>query len=239
MEKVLLILDSEDTRRMLQEALAGYQVLYCKPEKAEETLTQFQPDALILDLFLPGIDGLTILEQCQELLPPVVLPLTLLVTDYILLKAAQLGAGFVISKPCSIDDIRKRLGDMLQIHQSTKLSDHGDLVDELLNRFGLHTKPRVFDLLHTAVVLSLRDPDCLLTKEIYPILCKKYGTTEDAVDQAIRRVLRKAWDRRADNPEVWIELFPGYKKCPTNGDFTLTLASYLRKKHPFRFERKH
>lgn len=102
MEKVLLVLESDITAKLVMEALSGYDVRICTADESESTLMQFRPDALVLDLFLPGIDGFSVLECCRESLPPVVLPLAVLVTDYIQKKAAQLGAGFVIPKPCCI-----------------------------------------------------------------------------------------------------------------------------------------
>lgn len=235
MEKVLLILDSEDTRKLLTEALTDYEVAACSAGESAAVLAQFRPDALILDLFLPGTDGLSILENCRELLPPVVLPLTVLVSDYIRQKAAQLGAGFVIQKPCSIDYIVKRLTDMLLLQRVPQLPDDTDAVDRILNRFQLHGKPRVLAALRTAILIALRDPDCPLTKEIYPVLCKEYGSSENAVDQAIRRMLQKTWEQRGTNAAIWEALFPGYTECPGNGDFISTLANYLRTRYPSRF----
>ena len=96
MEKVLLILESDILQKSLTEALIHYEVYACQAEQAMDFLTRFQPDALILDLFLPGTDGFTLMESCRDLLPPVILPLSVLDNDYVRQKAAQLGADFVI-----------------------------------------------------------------------------------------------------------------------------------------------
>ena len=236
MKKVLLILESDDARRQLKEILADFQVDSCNAQEAAETLRRIRPDALVLDLFLPGADGLELLESCQSILPPVVLPLSLLITDYIQLKAAQLGAGFVIRKPCPMEYIANRLEDMLLIQEAPELADSGEMVDELLFSFHLQGKPRVLSLLRTAILMTLRDPDCLLTKEIYPVLCGEYGASQDAVDQAIRRMLRRSWAHKESNA-VWEMVFPGCRKCPSNGQFITSAALYLRKKYPSRFRK--
>lgn len=235
MGKILLILESEFIQTLLSEALEGFTVRTCNGEEASEVLRQFQPDALVLDLFLPGTDGLTLLENCRELLPPVVLPLTVYLSDYIWKKALQLGAGFVMLKPCTIDDIVKRLTDMLSLQNQTEEPDRGEIISDLMERFPLRAKPRVLSAIRAAILITLRNPDSLLTKDIYPELYREYGASPDALDQAIRRTLRNAWKHRTINPAIWEELFPGYSQCPSNGDFILTLALYLHKKVPSRF----
>ena len=235
MEKVLLILESDITAALLQNALTDYEVHTCRADEAAATLPRLQPDALILDLFLSGTDGLTLLENCSGHLPPVVLAISPLVTDYVQQKAARLGVGFVIPKTATIDYIVTRLSDMLLMQKFPELPAGVDIVDSLLDKFRLHAKPRVIAALHAGILMAVRDPDCLLTKEIYPELRSTYGCTEGAVDQAIRRALRKAWELREQNPEVWDTFFPGYTECPSNGDFISTLARYLRRNYPSRF----
>lgn len=166
MKKVLLILESDNARKQLKESLTNYQVDSCNALEATEALARIRPDALVLDLFLPGADGLALLESCQSLLPPVVLPLSLLITDYIQLKTAQLGAGFVIRKPCSIDYVVNRLEDMLLLQEAPELADSGEIVDQLLDAFHLRGKPKAQSLLRTAILMMLRDPNCLLIEEI-------------------------------------------------------------------------
>lgn len=50
MEKILLVLDSEDLRESLIKSLANYQVDICKPGEAAEAFARLQPDALVMDL---------------------------------------------------------------------------------------------------------------------------------------------------------------------------------------------
>lgn len=161
MEKILLILESEDLREGLMKSLADYQVDICRPDEAAEALGRLQPDTL----------------------------------------------------------------------------DDTALVDSLLARFRLRGKPRVLAILRTAVLIALRDPDYMLTKDIYPVLAREYGGNRDAVDQAIRRMLRRSWAHREENAGIWELVFPGCTKCPTNGEFITAAALYLYKKYPSRFRK--
>ena len=161
MERILLILESDDLREGLIESLSDFQVDICKPHEAAEALARLQPDTL----------------------------------------------------------------------------DDTDVIDRLFARLRLRGKPRVLAILCTAVLIALRDPDYMLTKDIYPVLAKEYGSNTDAVDQAIRRMLRRSWAHREENPHIWELVFPGCTKCPTNGEFITAAALYLGKKYPSRFRK--
>lgn len=161
MERILLILESEDLREGLMESLANYQVDICRPDEATEALGRLRPDAL----------------------------------------------------------------------------DDAALVDSLLSQFRLRGKPRVLAILRTAVLIALQDPDYMLTKDVYPVLAREYGGNRDAVDQAIRRMLRRSWAYGEENPGIWESVFPSCTKCPTNGEFITATALYLHKKYPSRFRK--
>ena len=237
MEKILLILESETMCKALSEALINYEVYSCKADTFSEALAEFRPDALILDLFLPGTDGFTIMEDCNSLLPPAILLLSVLDSDYVQKRAAQLGVDFIIRKPCSVDYIIRHLEDMLLSRRLPDFPDNESLVDHLLSQFHLHTKERALTALRRMVILGAEDPDCLLTKDLYTKVCREYGASTDAVDQAIRRCLRNAWLNRHKHSATWAQFFPDYDVCPSNGVFIATLSAFLRKKYPSRFRK--
>lgn len=237
MEKILLILESDTMCKALSEALINYEVCTCKADSFSETLAQFHPDALILDLFLPGSDGFTLMEDHSALLPSAILLLSVLDSDYVQKRAAQLGVDFIIRKPCSVDDIVRHLADILMSRQFPDFPDNETLVDHLLSQFHLHTKERILTALRKIIILGAEDPDCLLTKDLYTTVCPKYGASIDAVDQAIRRCLRNAWLNRHKHSAAWELFFPDYDTCPSNGVFIATLAAFLRKKYPSRFRK--
>jgi len=237
MKKILLILESEIMQRSLLEALTNYDVRACHVGESADTIIQFQPDALVLDLFLSGTDGFTLMETCRDHLPSVILLLSVLDSDYVRKRAAQLGVDFLIRKPCTTQYIVKHLTQMLMIHRFPDYPDNETLVDHLLSQFHIHARERVLYALRHAILLCTEDPDCLLTKDIYFTVCRKYGASTDAVDQAIRRALRNAWYNRSRDAAGWELFFPGFDTCPSNGVFIATLAAYLRKKYPSRFRK--
>ena len=75
-------------------------------------------------------------------------------------------------------------------------------------------------------------PDLIsaITKELYPLIAKKYHTTSSRVERAIRHAIEVSWNR--GNWELMEEIF-GYsvdidKAKATNSEFIVTLADKLR-----------
>lgn len=105
MHKVLAILDSEDFSLALRDALqSDCEVIICDIATGPEKL-KLQPDILVIDLLLPGIDGLSFLEQIGRSRPKRVLMLTTLITDAILQAASDLGVDYMVRKPCTISTV--------------------------------------------------------------------------------------------------------------------------------------
>ena len=237
MEKILLILESDLMCKALEDSLTDYEVRSCRAGEAGEVLARFQPEALVLDLFLPGTDGFALLESCPDRLPPVILLLSLLDSDYICGKAARFGVDFVIKKPCAVEYILRHLTDMLLIHRFPEFPNNDELTEQLLSRFHIQGKPRLMNAFRQAILICAGDPDCQLMTDVYEVVCRDYGTSPAAIDQAFRRTLRKAWSSRDSRSDDWARFFPGHDRCPSNGAFITTMAAYLRKKYPSRFRK--
>ena len=75
-------------------------------------------------------------------------------------------------------------------------------------------------------ILLLQDPTLQVTKEVYPAIAKEYGTSNLAVEKAIRAVIEVAWENRNDS--LWRQYFPlaptGQIPRPTAGQFLTRLA---------------
>lgn len=115
MQTVLVILESEDFRLALQDALREhFNVITCSDAITGTEMLQRQPDALVLDLFLPGIDGISFLQNNCQFRPAVILMLTSYISPDILQSMSNLGIDNVVRKPCPISAIAKRLIDSLK-----------------------------------------------------------------------------------------------------------------------------
>lgn len=113
MKKVMLLASEEmcdNLRRVLDDK---YITLPCSDPTACGELLDLSPDALILNLFLPGTDGVTFLKDHAGDLPPVILALTFFISDSILQELTSLGVSSAILLPCQLGRLEKHLSDLL------------------------------------------------------------------------------------------------------------------------------
>jgi len=111
--KLLLIEDDASMQTALQRALArrGMQVSGCTDGRlALADWTALQPDVVVLDLSLPGLDGLQVLAQArrQGLATPVLI-LTARGTVGDRIMGLNLGADDYLPKPFDLDELEARL----------------------------------------------------------------------------------------------------------------------------------
>lgn len=115
MHKVLLVLDSEDISTILHKELSKcFEVKVFDATTAVDMIDYYQPDALILDLFLPSTDGFQILQNAIYNTPSIIL-LTVLVSTDILQRATNLNIDHIFLKPFKLSALAERLSELLPI----------------------------------------------------------------------------------------------------------------------------
>ena len=109
-ERVLLVEDDRGLAQMLWEELeeAGYRVKTVhSAEKAGQLLKTWEPDLVISDLKLPGADGMSLLNGCQELyVQPGFLIITAFGSISQAVEALKAGADDFIAKPLDLEHLR-------------------------------------------------------------------------------------------------------------------------------------
>ena len=231
----LLIADGTDEFRLaLADTLRGaYMVRSCQEGMETLRLLQsFKPDVLVLDLMMPGLDGITLLQKMAELeLRPVVLATTRFANDYVLERTAQLGVGFVMVKPCDLRATAARIADLTQRVAPPAVTqlEPRTAASNLLLTLGVPTKLRGYNYLREALLQDIRDPSQSVTKELYPAVGAVCGANKDQVERSIRSAISTAWNRRDD--QVWRLYFQpgpdGSVPRPTNAAFISRLAERL------------
>lgn len=112
MRKVLIIMEQDCLRDALQKELQHeFEVSVCGNAEDGGALLKNLPDILVIDLFLPGTNGLAFLIENKLYLPPIVIVLSALTSLGILRKLADLGVSSVIRVPCTLDAITSVLKD--------------------------------------------------------------------------------------------------------------------------------
>lgn len=92
-------------------------------ETAVQLLERERPDVLVLDLMLARLDGLSVLRRAQELeKPPLALVLSGYMTEYVSVRAAELGVQYFMAKPCDFEAVANHLTEIIQLDRQMKLA---------------------------------------------------------------------------------------------------------------------
>lgn len=106
-------------------------------------------------------------------------------------------------------------------------------VSLLLKSIGIAVHVKGYNYLREAIIYTKNNPGRKIaaTNELYPEIAKKFNTTSNRVERAIRHAIEKLWKKNA-NPELIKKIFfyePGEKeKKPTNTEFILNIVEYLK-----------
>lgn len=116
--KVLVVEDEASIRRFitLNLDMAGYEVGEAESgEQALAMLAAFPPDVVVLDLMLPGIDGLEVCRHIRETTPePLIIMLTAKAQDTDKIMGLELGADDYMVKPFNPFELIARIKAMLR-----------------------------------------------------------------------------------------------------------------------------
>lgn len=114
---VLIVDDQFGIRILLQEVLQkdGYEVnLATNGKQALDFIKKRIPDLVILDMKIPGMDGLEILEEIKKIDKNIQV---VMMTAYgelgLMKKAKDLGAIAYFTKPFNIDEVRESIGQYM------------------------------------------------------------------------------------------------------------------------------
>lgn len=233
--KLMIAEASEELRRLLSDLFRGkFQVCCCADGyDAQKRLPGFAPDVMVVDVMLPGIDGISLLQWAAEQgIRPRVLLTTRLASDFIMEAAGRLGVSYVMLKPWDLGALAARVEDLsrsLQLPAKTQ-TDPVSQVSGLLLALGVRPKLRGFACLREAVLISAREEHLSVTKVLYPEVAKRCGCKGHHVERNIRSAIDAAWNHRDEN--IWRLYFTpdgaGNVARPTNAAFISRLAGSIR-----------
>ncbi len=115
--RVLAVDDDATALRFVRDGLTegGYQVIATtNPEEALELMEREQPHLALLDLVLPGTDGLELMQQIRRIADVPVLFLSGYGQDQVIAQAFEMGADDYIVKPFSPTELAARVGAALR-----------------------------------------------------------------------------------------------------------------------------
>ena len=227
--------------------------------EALELIQQKKPDLVVLDIIMPHLDGLGVLEKLNgmnlEKIPKIIV-LSAVGQDKITQKAITLGAEYYVVKPFDMDvftkriremfssidtqDISRRVSQVQMVEREAAATSRGPIdleteITSIIHEIGVPAHIKGYMYLREAITMVVNDMELLsaVTKELYPSIAKKYNTTASRVERAIRHAIEVAWGR--GQVDAINKLF-GYtvhneKGKPTNSEFIAIIADKLRLKN--------
>ena len=140
-EHVLLVDDEQDFLDIMKERLSsrGMEVsTEISPEKALKRIESELFDALILDLKMPGIDGLEALKRAKKLRPELQV---ILLTGHASIEkgveAIKLGAMDFVEKPADLEALSEKIKRARQNKMLIVEKMNQEKIVEMLRRFGV------------------------------------------------------------------------------------------------------
>lgn len=228
MRTLLLVDGAEEVTAAIAYYLRGeFSVSVCHDgEKALRLLQSQRPDILVMNLMLPYMDGLTMLQE-SAYCPPVVLAWSYFVNDYVAERALAVGVNMLLITP-SPRTVAVRLMDLLNgCPAEEKPATPEAKVALQLHLLGFAGGRDGYRQLCVGIPLFCEDPQQNLSKELYPAIARLCdGKTEKCVEHSIRNAIEHAWKHRKGT--AWERAFPGTERCPTNKTFIARIAEIIK-----------
>lgn len=191
-------------------------------------------DCLIMDLLLPGKDGLYILEKLKEKrIDKKILVLSAYKDNRILEDITKYNVDYYMMKPFSLESLEIRLKDILLSKKVLdKKTEMERKISKILHNLGVPSHIKGYIYIRESIKMMYESSDLVggITKEIYPEIARKFDSTISRVERAIRHAIEISWSR--GDYDVMEEIF-GHsvdydRSKPTNSEFIATIADHLR-----------
>jgi len=217
---------------------------------AVDSIKKYQPDILVLDMVMPHLDGLGVLENINDMelvKYPKVIVLSAVGQEGVTQKAINLGADYYVVKPFNLSTLTKRINQLAgaepdenkmnfarTIINNSNTGKLGDLeidITNIIHEIGVPAHIKGYQYLRDAITLVVGDMDLLsaVTKELYPAIAKLNNTTPSRVERAIRHAIEVAWNRgKTDAITAIFGTGQNDNGKPTNSEFIAIIADKLR-----------
>ena len=254
--KVLIAEDNREFGDILAEYLEGQEDIEVvgiarDGLEAVEKIIGMKPDLAILDIIMPHLDGLGVLEKINsehvEKRPQFIV-LSAVGQDKITQRAIALGAEYYVIKPFDLDILLNRIRQLKETNTfqvirpethnnstTKKYSTKSGLessITAIMHELGVPAHIKGYHYLRYSIMMVVNNLELInsVTKELYPAIAVQFNTTPSRVERAIRHSIEVAWSRGQIDA---IDSLFGYtinnnKGKPTNSEFIAMIADKLR-----------
>ncbi|HBW13434.1 MAG TPA: sporulation transcription factor Spo0A [Proteiniclasticum sp.] len=253
--KILIADDNADMSALLNEFLSNDPELLVvgvakNGIETLEIMQQKKPDVLLLDIIMPELDGLGVLESLKNMEDrPVIIVYSAISHDKVTNTAITLGADYYMVKGIDLKQIKKRIKSYFHESQeeimksqdmkSGDFQEDGmekkDLATELssiLQEAGILPHIKGYSYLREAIIEVIDNVELLsaVTKELYPNIAAKFNTTSSRVERAIRHSIEVSWNKgQLENLNKIQGFTVNFEKGkPTNSEFIALISDKFR-----------
>lgn len=243
-ERMVEILDGivkrDDSFHIIGKANNGEDMYHIIKEK--------EPDVVLLDLIMPKLDGLSVMERINHdqtiKKHPKFIIISAIGQEGITEDAFNLGAHYYIMKPFDNDMVLSRVQSVKNsmkrrkepvnqyLNELDMLKYIESEVTEVIHDVGIPAHIKGYHYLRDAIIMVIKEAEMLnsITKILYPTIAKSNQTTPSRVERAIRHAIEVAWSR--GNMDYINTLFSYTvstgKGKPTNSEFIALVADKIR-----------
>ena len=220
-------------------------------EEALKIVSNIEPDILLLDIIMPQLDGIGVLERMNALpkkLKTNVIMLSAIGQDAIIQRTIMLGAEYYMIKPFDLELLAQRVREVkrgmidspkyanVQQKKVPYITENLDSLEtsitNIIHEVGVPAHIKGYQYIREAITLAVKDMEVInsITKQLYPTLARKFKTTPSRVERAIRHAIEVAWTRgKMDvNNSMFGNTISASKGKPTNSEFIAMIADKLR-----------
>ena len=211
--KILVVEDDKAVRNLITTTLETQNYQYHTAEKGSEALLEavsFQPDVMLLDLGLPDMDGIAIIEKVRGWSGMPIIVISARSEDRDKIDALDAGADDYLTKPFHMDELLARIFSLIRRYtrfnrdrNSQEILQYEGLcvnIDERSVKTGNGTfelPPKEFDVL---MFLAENQGKILTKQRIYEAVWKEPYVYDDNNIMAVISRLRKKLEENPANP---------------------------------------
>ncbi len=247
--------DNERILEILGEIVKGDEELHLvgvanNGEDMCQLIKNKQPDVVLLDLIMPKMDGLSVMDEVAKDRNLKKLPQFIIITavgqEKITEDAFRKGASYYILKPFQNETVLRQIKYIQsEVHKEKRKPINLTVnienapeenletkVTNMIHEIGIPAHIKGYHYLRDAIMMAVEDMDVLnaITKIMYPEVAKKHRTTSSRVERAIRHAIEVAWSRgKVDMLDKMFAYTVSYGKGkPTNSEFIALMADTIR-----------
>lgn len=232
--KVLIADDSLDFATLMKQNLEfndAIEVVGIAKDGLEaiEMTKQLQPDVLVLDIIMPNLDGIGVVEKLNaENIDVKTIMLSAILSSEKQEKLTSilisLGVDYLMAKPFDIKSLVNRIIQIsnndngLATQTNTSKQEIFSFVNQsnnetvnkesfeskitsIMHSVGIPARVKGYSYIREAILLAIENTDNSnkMTKDVYPKIAEKFNSTPTRVERAIRHALEISWNQNKES----------------------------------------